>query len=134
MAEALGEARGFAAAVGLDHADHHVHALGLTRARGLEHGVGLAHARGRAKEELQPPAMLSGFLLAHACEEGIGIGPARVSHSMENNSPPRRVPGGSEPERERGDNEPAGVRARRGTVARPDGIRRAEATQLRSAT
>ncbi len=86
MAEALGEARRLAPAVGLDHADHHVHALGLTRARGLEHGVGLAHARGRAKEELQPAAMLPRLLLAHEGEEGIGIGPARVSHSLENNS------------------------------------------------
>ena len=89
--EALGKAGGLAAAVGLDHPHHHIHAFGVTRARGLEHGVGLAHARGRAKEQFQPTAMLPRLLLPDKGEQGIGVGPARVSHSLENNS--RASPG-----------------------------------------
>ena len=84
--EALGQARGLAPAMGLDHADHDVHPLGLTRARGLEHGVGFSHARGRAKEQFQPAALLPRLLVAEFGEESIRIGPARITHSLENNS------------------------------------------------
>ncbi len=46
----LGQGLGLAAAVGLDHADDHVHALGLAAGGGGQHGVGLAHAGGHAQE------------------------------------------------------------------------------------
>ena len=49
----LGQQRlGLRPAVGLDVADHHVHALRLALVRGFQHGVGLAHAGGVAQEDL----------------------------------------------------------------------------------
>ena len=46
----------FGAAVRLDDADDHVHALAALLVRRGEHGVGLADAGRRAEENLQVPA------------------------------------------------------------------------------
>ena len=68
-----GEQRlGLRAAVGLDHADHHVAAVLALGARLFQHLVGLAHARRRADEDFQ---LAGGVLLAlRLGEQGFGRG------------------------------------------------------------
>ena len=68
------QALGLLAAVRFDVADHDVRALGLAFARGLEHGVGLAHAGAGAEENLELAALLPGFVLLHARQQGVRIG------------------------------------------------------------
>ena len=72
--EAAQQGLGLGAAVGLDHADHHVDALPAALLRRLEHRVGLADARIGAEEDLEPAApFLPGLL-----EQRFGGGPALV--------------------------------------------------------
>ena len=68
------------AAVGLDDADRHVHALPLEAVSLAEHGVGLAHAGRRAEVDLEPSPLLA----ADQVEELLGSGTGRFDdrHGM----------------------------------------------------
>jgi hypothetical protein len=63
--------------VGLDHADHHVHALPLQLARGGQHRVGLADAGRGAEKDLQP----MGALVVFGAQQGIGTCFAGFGHA-----------------------------------------------------
>ena len=56
--EALDQLLGFLAAMGLDHADHDIDAIGLPGPARDQHFIGLADARRRAEEDLQAAAIL----------------------------------------------------------------------------
>ena len=76
LRHALEQGGGLGPAVGLDHADHDVHALPGLGARRLQHGVGLAHAGRGAEEDLEAPAARLPLLLANPGEQGFGVGTA----------------------------------------------------------
>jgi hypothetical protein len=77
--ESIEQRLGLGAAMRLDHADHHVHALLTQRARGAQHGKGLAHAGRRAKVDAQFAASGTRALRLHALQQGVGIGRASGS-------------------------------------------------------
>ena len=72
--EADRERGGVVAAVGLDDADDDVAPEIALGPRRLEHRVRLADAGRRAEEERELAALGAPLLLAHACEELVGVG------------------------------------------------------------
>ena len=67
------QAGGFFAAVCLDQAHHHIHALRLLLARRLQHGVGFAHAGACAKKDLELAALRLAVFRFHLRQQGIGV-------------------------------------------------------------
>ena len=72
--ETFEQAAGLGAAVGLDHAHHHVLPGGEPLARLDQHGEGLPHPGGRAEEHLELGAALALLLGAQALEQLFGVG------------------------------------------------------------
>jgi hypothetical protein len=59
--------------VQFDVADDNVDMFGLELARGFEHRVALAHAGRSTEENLQPAALRTRLLAAHAREQFVGV-------------------------------------------------------------
>ncbi len=79
--EALEQARGLGASMGLDHADHRVIA-GVQPLAGLEqHRIGLADSRGGAEEDLEAGARRALLLVRQALDQPVGVGAGFVHRS-----------------------------------------------------
>ena len=88
----LEERLGLDAAVGLDPADDHVHALRPLLAGGLEHRVGLADAGGGAEEDLELAACLAGFRLLDTGQQLVGIRATLGAHQSARRQPTPEEP------------------------------------------
>lgn len=77
---AFDQRQGFLAAVRLDDADHHVHAVGQPGAAGHQHLVGLADAGRGAEENPQAAALLPLRLLEQRVGRGSGLVASGVRH------------------------------------------------------
>ena len=76
--QALQQCRGFAAAVRLDHADHHVQSFAPQPPRLEQHGVSLPHAGRGTEEDPQFATARFGFLRLSGGQQRIGVGSAIV--------------------------------------------------------
>ena len=82
---------GLGPAVGLDHADHHVHAVALQAARGRQHRVGLADTGAGADEDLEFAALGLGLLKFQASQQLVGVG-SGVGHRRRRVNVPKSGP------------------------------------------
>ena len=78
--QAFQQCGGLAAAVRLDDARQHVHALRHQLARGQQHGAGLADAGRRAEVDAQAAARRALLVLADLRQQGVGVRAGVVVH------------------------------------------------------